>query len=1351
MGSTEKDAGARELFARRFTLLIISAGSPPFRRIAQSVERARKVDDRSRPVQVSAQRISDWRRGVAVPATFDGLQAVLEILIGEANKRQLDTTQVELLSIPRWRGWWSEARAAPADLADHGHHSPSGVSADLGLCPFPGLSSFGQQEARFFFGRDRQVAQLLDLVRTSSTQGGVVALVGASGAGKSSLVSAGLQAALCPARFDATARRGWRTCSLTPGPDPVRALAEAVVRLGETTSTAARRPSAPGQLGEDRALGGAREAVLGYLDDAKDERSTLIVVDQFEELFTLCRNEDERRVFVALLHEIASPCEANGHPRAAVLLAVRADFYGHCLERPELADALQSRQMVLGPMSVAQLRSAINDPATAVGLRLEEGLETLVLRDLGGRQAHGRTKAGRDAYDVGALPLLAHSLLATWQQRDQGQLTIAGYRSTGGIRGAIETTAEAAWRDLSGLEQAAARSLLLQLVQIGSDTQDTRRRLSRDELLARTRDRGSAEHALEVLAAARLITLDAEAVQITHEALLHAWPRLRGWLDDNRSELLLAQRLDEDADVWDSHERNPALLYRGPRLDAALRQQAAYAATAPSALTSSFLAASGRHQRRGVLFRRSAVMLLVVLTLVSGLISTVAIEQRGDAEFRQLLAEADRLAGTDPSRSAQLNLVARQRRPDDLGVRTRVLSAQHTSLATSLAGARGAVFAVALSTDGKLLAAGGLDQRLHLWDLSDRAHPRRIEHTLPSHHGAIRALAFSPDSNVLATTGDDGALGLWRLAGTRPPQTGVIVPAHTGSVRALAFSPTSPVVATAGEDKMIRLWDVHDASTPRPVGTPLVHHTGTVRAVAFNPTKPILAAASEDRTSTLWNTENFDAPRLLGSPLTAHTGPVWALGFSPDGSLLGTGGYDKKAQLWSVDLRTGATPQGRPLAGHTSAISSISFSADNRTMATGGYDKTTRLWDTRDPHTAAEIGPPLKGDSSVIYSITFSSATFLVATASDDGVVRLWAKPTGLLHGHSASVLSATFSPHGNLLITTSEDKTASLWDATNPANPKPFPRSLAGHDDAIWQAAFHPRRNIVATASEDKSIRLWDINDHAAPAQLGAPIFGHEAAVKSVAFSPDGNTLASSGTDQTIRLWDVQDLHHVTPIGSPLRGHTGIVWSVRFSPDGKMIASGGDSTVRLWPLSAPIGKESSQVLRHHTGAVWSVAFSPDGKVLASGSSDQSIRLWNVADAHEASPLGIPLRGHSDTVWAVAFNRDGTQLASGGFDRMVVLWDIRDPRHPSRIGGPIAGNNDTIWSVAFSNDNQSLATGSNDKFGRLFNLNVDQVAERTCATSFGALTPEWWAQNVPQFDFDPPCQEEARAGQPQPE
>ena len=1365
METLSSDSGARTAFAERLALLYKEAGNPPLARVAEAVVQLQRVDERGRTVRVSAQRISDWRRAKNVPAQFAALTAVLHVLIPQARRARPAPVSAGLYDMGQWQRLWERAVADPAGdrpaSADLEERAPVEDPAAPSVCPYRGLASYRQEDAGWFFGRERSTNALVDQLQVAEKTGGLVMLVGASGAGKSSLLNAGLVTALqngAPGDDDSGPRG---VLQLVPGGDPVGELTRRIPELVPVVSTAqdavvaedavaaegavaedtdakdagAKDTGAKGSVAEPGTPGFAhavRGAVAAWARrGARSAERPVVIVDQFEEAFTLCADEASRRTFVQILHAACSPAGPDDPAPVAVVLGIRADFYERCLRYRELADALQHRHMVLGPLSTAELREAVTGPAKAVGLELEPGLAELIVREVSADGPHG-------AHDAGVLPLLSHALLATWQRRKAGRLTLAGYRTAGGIQGAVAATAERAWSSLDPPARTAARLLLLRLVRLGEDTQATRRRGTRRQLAAESTDPGKTEESLEALVRARLVTLDAETVEITHEALLHAWPRLRDWIDEGRNDHLHRQQLEEDGRAWEGSERDSSLLYRGSRLEQARSWAKSAGDTLLTRSAVEFLAASVRLRKRTLVMRRGAVSALVVLSVLAVGSAVIAWQQRNDAMFEQVVAEADRVQYTDPSLSAQLDLVAHDLRPDDAGTNNRLLSIVNAPLATPLLGHTGAVYLTSFSPNGKVLATASYDRTVRLWDVSDRSHPKRLGKPLTGHTSWVSSAVFSPDGHTLASTGDDGTIRLWDVRDPgHPKPLGTPLTGHAGTIYLLAFSPDGRTLASAGEDHTVRLWDMSEPGRPKALGA-LTGHTAAVRSVAFSPDGHLLAAGSDDDTIRLWNTADPRHPEAIDTVLKGHTDTVHSVAFSPDGHTLASGSADDTIRLWNVADPRHAAQLGAPLAGHTGPVWSVAFSPDGGMLAAGSADSTASLWNVSDPAYPSQVGEPLAGSSGEMYAVGFSPDGRTLATGSGDSKVRLWSIPTADMIGRNGA-----FRPDGQVLATAAADGRIRLWDIRNPGRPaalnKPF-KPGSGGDGTL---TFSPDGHTLAVLTADRSVYLWNVTDPAKPVSYGSPItlqtrfMGPDA----LAFSQDGRTLATAYTDRSLQLWNVDDPSHVVPYGVPLAGHKGYINALVFSPDGHTLASGSaDGTIRLWDITdprhtAPLGTP----LKGHVGPVNTLAYSQDGNTLASGSDDDTVRLWNVTDPLDATELSRPLTGHTEAVVSLTFSPDGHTLASGGNDNTVRLWNVAHPSEAAPIGQSMSPNAKTGNFLSFSPRSHMLGVSSGTDTVRLWSLDPEDAIRHICSTTRGVLTPEKWHEYLPRLSYKPPC------------
>jgi len=1222
-------------------------------------------------------------------------------------------------------------------------------------CPYRGLEPFEARHANVYFGRDAMVERLVAQVG----QVPLVAVVGPSGCGKSSLVRAGLVTALrdgAPSEWRRLKKKGalpesrdWAVRIFRPGRDPLRALAAPLVALLEPGASEVDR------LAEARKLAGhLREGTLAVGDVVTRLRQTrpeilhlLLVVDQFEELYTECDEEACRRAFVRALLAAAEL------DWVSVLLTLRADFYGRVLEHRALGERVDAGLVNVLPMDQAERRAAIKGPTLAAGRTFEAGLVERILDDV--------------AEEPGNLPLLEFALTELWaQQTARGVLTHAAYDAIGQVQGAVARRAEAVYGELEREGRGdTARHVFLRLINYGAGAESTRCRAALDEMVTPRTRRAALEPVCQALADARLLVTGREeatgapTIEVAHEALIQGWERLRRWLDEDRAFGLWRERLAAARRAWRDVGRDAGALLRGAPLAEAegwlagrgddLNEAERAFIEESLALREGERAARERRRRRLTLSTVGAAAIFLVLALLAWGQRQTAVDEahtrataqaqaehsqatavveakvrstaQAQAEYSQATAVAE--AEVRATAQAQAERQARVARIRALAGQAQSVLEQHPQRSLLLA-LEAFDRALGSSPGEPYIPAAEQALRDALGTVGGRG--------LSGHERDVGAVAFSPDGRWLATGSWDDTARLWDLKATGPATEPIILRGHEGPVVALAFSlPSEPAeghsrwLATGSWDDTVRLWDL-TASDPAAEPIVLRGHKGGVRAVAFSPEGRWLASGSGDDTARLWDLKASD---LLAKPLALHDheSDIVAVAFSPNGRWLATGSLDATARLWDL---AASEPAAEPivLQGHERLVNAIAFSSDGRWLVTASsYDTAARLWDLSAPDPAAEP-LVLQGHKSTVEAVAFSpDGRWLATTGGWDATARLWdltadgagAEPI-VLRGHEGWVEAVTFTSDGHWLATGSGDATVRLWDLTA-SDPAAEPIILRGHEGQINAIASSPDGHWLATGSGDETARLWNLS-LSSPTAEPLVLYGHSSNAYAVAFSPDGHWLATGSADGTARLWD---LTVCDPGAEPLilRGHGYTVNDVAFGPHKHWLATAGcdeiqeglcvASTARLWDLTASNLAGESLVLHSHEDWVNAVAFSPNGRWLATGSGDNTARLWDLS-APDPGAEPLVLRGHENSVRALAFSPDGCWLASGSEDFTARLWDLTaldSAVDPLQLRGHEGG----IQAVAFSPDGRWLATGSYDGTARLWNLTASGPGAQSLA------------------------------------
>ncbi|WP_019075037.1 nSTAND1 domain-containing NTPase [Streptomyces hokutonensis] len=1167
---------------------------------------------------------------------------------------------------PRWKEAEAEANRVRAT-------EPEDVG---GPVPYRGLARFEPSDRHLFFGRDRVVDEVDALVCDHR----FAVLFGPSGSGKSSLLRAGL----IPRLREELATRGHPATLrvLTPGPTPATTY---------------------GHL----------------LTPAPGEPASWVVVDQFEEVFTLCQDARERSRFIDLLLASRTP-----DTRLRVLVSVRADFYARCAEHRELADALRGAALLLGPMTAEELREAVVGPAQAVGCLVERTLTARLVEEV--------------LDEPGGLPMLSHALLETWRRRRGRLLTLAGYEAAGGVRGAIAATAEQVYGALSPDEARTARHLLLRMVVPGQGTPDTRRPLTRPELA--DWDAPEVSLVLERLTRARLLTADEHAVHLAHEALITCWPRLHTWIERDRERLRHHRMLTDAARTWLEHDRDPGALYRGARLARAEELFGEEVSAGGSAggsdltlttperafLTAALDARAAEHRAAARIGRRHRVLAvsLSAVLVVAVLSAFAVVHERDDNLRRQTQSAARRIADvadglrtTDPRTAQQLGVAA---------WRTAQLPETRRALLGSLAQvetdtftdpAPGADALRVLTGDGRtLLSASGRTWRT--WDVT--AHRATGSGRVPA--GTVTEAG--PSAHVLGVTDGDGTLRLWNTVTHR------WVTPELHDVGDARFTADGRSLLTT-EGSRVRLRSVVD---------------GRVLFEARAPDAALTAVSADGRTAAacsatggvqVWNTAKSRPLRgtWQRDPALCDTDtdtPVLAISDNRLAVATGTG------------LRVWDTTTGRSVADlQDTGTQYASFSPDGAFVATADGSEL-RVWRLSDPG-----APVLRHalDNQRLYGGLAWDRDGRTLRYLESGTVHTLDLGAAVTRDWRSTALDdVQFSPDGRTYATTHRTGAHYLFRLYDTSDgrvlhtfpPVPVPVSTdpalpTVSADTLPLLAFGPdgtrfAYGVSAPGREAVAQRfgVWDVTRGRSVASLDLP----GAAVVSLALDHSLHVVRTPSIGQLAdETWDFTRGRRT----AVLTGVTGSHLAVR--PDGGLLV--GEGRIARLPSGRSTGRDLVQ-----GDEIGALAFTADGSALAVGDQTGRVHLWDGAVRHRTGILRnvfpAPVGTAPEGVSAVAFSPDGRTLAVAGDAGSLQLWDVGTQQPLS--SGPLTTPGEAITSLAFSRDGRTVFAGSAHVPLQRYTVDPERARAEVCARTGNAeLTRAQWRTYVPDAPYRRIC------------
>jgi WD40 repeat protein/DNA-binding SARP family transcriptional activator len=1173
--------------------------------------------------------------------------------------------------------------------------TPAQPSADRPLPtrnPYKGLRAFEETDTADFFGRGRFVGQLVKWLADGGEASRLLAVVGPSGSGKSSVIHAGLIPALRAGALPGS--EGWLFAVTHPGDRPFDKLERALLGVAVEASLPI------GQLLRGRnGLGSLVERLVPA------GAELVLVIDQFEELFTLTDEADQLRFLELLAATIDDRSAA-----VRVVITLRADFYDRPLRHEQFGRQLAESTLAMPPLTAEELEQVIVQPAAKVGLELEAGLPARIVAEM--------------SEHPGALPLLQFSLAELWERREGRRLSLRAYDASGGIVGAVGRRAEELVRGLDAYGREVTRQLFLRLVELGEGTPDTARRVALAELQALGTDRNRLEAVIDSFARHRLLLFDRDpdsrqpTLELAHEALLRAWPRLQQWVDEGRDDLRQQRRLAVAAGQWLESTRDTSFLLTGSRLEQ-ISAWATMSRVLLAPLEQEYLAASlaerdrlahaeqQRREHEAALERRSAgrlralVVTFAMGALLAGVLSIFALseshraateadraaQQARVATARELAAASAANLDVDPERSILLALEAVDvTRSVDGQVLNEAEEALHRAVRTSrlVRTVPHGGFGLAVTPDGTRFATGGVevdDNSVTIWATDTGEQMVPIPNAGPGRH----ILAFSPDGDLLATAPNDGSVRLWS--------------SHTGeSIRVFrrhdngpdvesiqmqpAFSPDGRLVAAPSYlDSAVALWDIESGAL-----TMLTADAEGSTVVGFSPDGRWLVSGHGDGSIRIWDL-SINEPHVV---LTGHDWQVQQVTFSPDGSRLATASWDTTIRIWDT-----ATWTHLVTFFADGPVNSVSYSPDGKRLASGGWGSKAIVWE-------ADTGRrllALAGHAAAIFSVAFVPRTEHLLTTSFDGTTRLWDVGIGAardwltLPGPSRDAGMA-FSSDGRLIAVPGELHGVELHDTVSGQ----ALRSLASDGEAIVDLAFGPDAASLAGAAWDGSVFAWDT----ATGDLGFRTTGQlNIARPFVAYSSDGRLLAVAGGDGTVKLLDATS-------GEPyetILTDNDVVDRVAFSPDGQLLAASVHSvgltfTYDVQLFDTATGERVLTLEAAHNEETRGIVFSLDGSLITA-SSDGTVKIWDVASSEHR------VLRHNVAVQDVAVSPDGTRIATAASDGRARLWELATGRQLLTLHA----HAQPVAYVRFSPDGRLLATSSPDGTVALHLLPIDEFVE----------------------------------------
>ncbi|WYD79431.1 MAG: hypothetical protein V8K32_08920 [Candidatus Electrothrix gigas] len=1111
--------------------------------------------------------------------------------------------------------------------------------------PYRGLEAFREKDANLYFGREQTITRVQQVIADQP----FAAVIGASGSGKSSVVFAGLVPVLRQSG-------DWLIAHCRPKNQPLYELAACLIPL--LYDDPLMRSEITEVLDKKFSTGSITlTSIIRQICEKHEAQYFLLIIDQFEELFTLNADKELIRQYIDLLLECLHT------KQFTVLCTMRADFFAAAVSNPALAQALDSYAPIILPQLDEQgLREAVEQPASSLGVRFADGLVDLIIRDVG--------------QEPGSLPLLEFCLTQLWERQEFREINHDAYKAIGGVQQALANHADAVYGEFAEKEREQLRHIFLKLVRPGQGTEDTRQVASVGQIAEEYRGLITRLADKRLLVTGRDEERGEETVEVVHEALIRRWQTLRQWVDEEREFLVWQEKLQVLLGQWEESGKDEGALLRGVPLDEALRWRETHTVhltdgereftEVSEQFREKVKKAKEKQRRRNI---TSLVIGLAIAVLLS-LFSVVqwrnaeqerqhAVEQKGIAEVKTAEAEQQTLEANYNLAKAfeEMALAALRKAQEDHYNESYQQSVLFTSTALNQ-NIKPDKFALKPESIGALFESPVFNAALsELW-------------VAENHENAV--VFFSPDGQpIIASYDNNNTVRLWNVAIEKE------VAIFRGDEEAfidIIFSPDrKPIVSTFDRNRL-QLWNLVS-------GKKLAVFKG------FDGHK------------------GFDDPKEFGGfMVTRRT-------FSPDGKIFAASLWKESGnmglphnpfQIWDV-------ASGRELVifkGHEGFITSLSFSSDGKKILSGSMDGTAKLWDvasgkeliTFREHESGILDTTFSPDGKTIASASGGLIRWVTGRHNRDYTIRLWETDSGkeltVFKGHEGRIDDITFSPDGRILASASSDNTIRLWDVASGEELTVF----KAHEGESTGITFSPDGRTLASASSDNTVRLWNVaNEQKRTVFKG----DDEALITAVSFSPDGKKLALAATigntfgaiTGVSQLWDIATGKKEFSIYLELSLTHDV--SVTFSPDGKMLALVHKNTIQL--LNVDSGRELAVFKGHDEYRITKVSFTPDGKIITAISDDGIFTLWDVTSGKELSVSKGHEEGGYDTLFSIDEQRIWDSSISG---KDILLLDIKSGQELVVL----KGHDDEVTCTAFSPDGMTLASASDDHTIRLWDL-----------------------------------------------